>query len=140
MPLPPPPSLFAQVLANPHTFDVAITTYEMLHSQHFGHALKTTINWRYLVRRAPALAGQPGIGTTYTAPALHATTTEAVTQLLILPPATALLHQVLDEGHKIKTDTTLVSQSVRLILRQHTLLLTGARAGGLGTTVCAPAT
>ncbi|KAI8470648.1 MAG: P-loop containing nucleoside triphosphate hydrolase protein [Monoraphidium minutum] len=69
-----------EVLANPHTFDVAVTTYDMVNSQHFGGALKTTLMWRYVI---------------------------------------------LDEGHKIKSETTLVSQGIRAIQRQHTLLLTG---------------
>jgi hypothetical protein len=69
-----------KVLANPHRFDVAVTTYEMINSAHFGGALKTSIVWRYLV---------------------------------------------LDEGHKIKSGTTLVAQGVRQVQRQHTLLLTG---------------
>ena len=58
----------AQVLANPSAFDVAVTTYDMMHSADLGKALCRTIHWRYLV---------------------------------------------LDEGHKIKNEHTLVSQSMR---------------------------
>ncbi|GAX72787.1 hypothetical protein CEUSTIGMA_g243.t1 [Chlamydomonas eustigma] len=38
-----------EVLGNPSSFDVAVTTYDMVKSQHFGEALKTSIFWRYLV-------------------------------------------------------------------------------------------
>jgi SNF2 family DNA or RNA helicase len=48
-PAAPPPTPPKKVLANPHRFDVAVTTYEMVNSQHFGGALKTSIFWRYLV-------------------------------------------------------------------------------------------
>ena len=56
------------MLANPASFDVAVTTYDMMHSADLGRALCRTIHWRYLV---------------------------------------------LDEGHKIKNEHTLVSQSMR---------------------------
>jgi hypothetical protein len=36
-----------------------------------------------------------------------------------------IIYQILDEGHKIKSESTLVSQGIRAIQRQHTLLLTG---------------
>jgi hypothetical protein len=39
----------AQVLADPTSFDVAVTTYEMVTSAHFGAALSHTITWRLLV-------------------------------------------------------------------------------------------
>ncbi len=32
-----------QVLGNPSSFDVAVTTYDMVNSQHFGHCLKHTL-------------------------------------------------------------------------------------------------
>ena len=38
-----------QVLADPTSFDVAVTTYEMVTSAHFGAALSHTITWRVLV-------------------------------------------------------------------------------------------
>ena len=38
-----------QVLADPTSFDVAVTTYEMVTSAHFGAALSHTITWRLLV-------------------------------------------------------------------------------------------
>jgi len=37
------------VLANPASFDVALTTYEMVQSQQLGLSLCRTIFWRYLV-------------------------------------------------------------------------------------------
>jgi hypothetical protein len=40
-------------------------------------------------------------------------------------PRSPNYNQILDEGHKIKSESTLVSQGVRAIQRQHTLLLTG---------------
>ena len=67
-----------QVLANPASFDVAVTTYDMMHSTDLGRALCRTIHWRYLV---------------------------------------------LDEGHKIKNEHTLVSQSMRHTRRVPALLL-----------------
>jgi hypothetical protein len=57
-----------QILANPSSFDVAVTTYDMIKSKDLGHSLKRTIHWRYLV---------------------------------------------LDEGHKIKNEDTLISHSMR---------------------------
>ena len=63
-----PAPLALQVLANPSAFDVAVTTYDMMHSADLGKALCRTIHWRYLI---------------------------------------------LDEGHKIKNEHTLVSQSMR---------------------------
>ncbi|KAG1680939.1 hypothetical protein FOA52_009898 [Chlamydomonas sp. UWO 241] len=68
------------VLSNPGSFDVAITTYDMVHSQHFGDAIRNLVVWRYLI---------------------------------------------LDEGHKVKNEETLVSQTMRRIARQHVLMLTG---------------
>ena len=68
----------AQVLANPAAFDVAVTTYDMMHSADLGRALCRTIHWRYLV---------------------------------------------LDEGHKIKNEHTLVSQSMRHTRRARSLPL-----------------
>ncbi|KAK9840665.1 hypothetical protein WJX81_008358 [Elliptochloris bilobata] len=38
-----------EVLANPSSFDVALTTYEMVQSQQLGMSLCRTIYWRYLV-------------------------------------------------------------------------------------------
>jgi SWI/SNF-related matrix-associated actin-dependent regulator of chromatin subfamily A member 5 len=35
-----------EVLSNPSSFDVAVTTYDMVNSIHFGDALKKTIWWR----------------------------------------------------------------------------------------------
>ncbi|MEW5298327.1 MAG: hypothetical protein WDW36_001466 [Sanguina aurantia] len=69
-----------EVLANPDSFDVAVTTYDMIHSAHFGDALKHSIVWRYVV---------------------------------------------LDEAHKVKNEESLISQAMRKISRQHTLMLTG---------------
>ncbi len=37
------------MLANPSSFDVALTTYEMVQSQQLGMSLCRTIYWRYLV-------------------------------------------------------------------------------------------
>ena len=37
------------VLSDPAQFDVAVTTYDMVNSAHFGGALKSTLVWRYLV-------------------------------------------------------------------------------------------
>ena len=37
------------MLANPSSFDVALTTYEMVQSQQLGLSLCRTIYWRYLV-------------------------------------------------------------------------------------------
>jgi SWI/SNF-related matrix-associated actin-dependent regulator of chromatin subfamily A member 5 len=37
------------VLSDPSQFDVAVTTYDMVNSAHFGGALKSTLVWRYLV-------------------------------------------------------------------------------------------
>ena len=37
------------MLADPTSFDVAVTTYEMVTSAHFGAALSHTITWRLLV-------------------------------------------------------------------------------------------
>jgi hypothetical protein len=34
------------VLSNPGCFDVAVTTYDMVNSVHFGDALKHTLMWR----------------------------------------------------------------------------------------------
>jgi hypothetical protein len=34
------------VLSNPGSFDVAVTTYDMVNSVHFGDALKHTLIWR----------------------------------------------------------------------------------------------
>ncbi len=34
------------MLGNPSSFDVAVTTYDMINSVHFGEALKSTIVWR----------------------------------------------------------------------------------------------
>jgi SWI/SNF-related matrix-associated actin-dependent regulator of chromatin subfamily A member 5 len=39
--------LRTEVLARPDTFDVAVTTYDMVNSVHFGDTLKRTIHWRY---------------------------------------------------------------------------------------------
>jgi hypothetical protein len=36
-----------EVLADPRSFDVAVTTYDMVHSAHFGDALRTNIVWRW---------------------------------------------------------------------------------------------
>jgi hypothetical protein len=79
----------AQVLANPAAFDVAVTTYDMMHSADLGRALCRTIHWRYLV---------------------------------------------LDEGHKIKNEHTLVSQSMRHTRRvrmrpPHSLLISALDTG-----------
>ncbi|GAX78544.1 hypothetical protein CEUSTIGMA_g5984.t1 [Chlamydomonas eustigma] len=68
------------VLGNPSSFDVAVTTYDMVHSQHFGEAIRNSVVWRYLI---------------------------------------------LDEGHKVKNEETLVSQTMRRISKQHVLMLTG---------------
>ena len=38
-----------EVLSNPGSFDVAVTTYDMVNSAQFGGALKTTLVWRVLV-------------------------------------------------------------------------------------------
>ncbi len=38
-----------QVLANPSSFDVAVTTYDMMSSKDLGNSLSRTIAWRYLV-------------------------------------------------------------------------------------------
>lgn len=57
-----------QVLANPSSIDVAVTTYDMMSSKDLGNALSRTIVWRYLV---------------------------------------------LDEGHKVKNELTMVSQRMR---------------------------
>ncbi len=38
--------LRATVLNNPSSFDVAVTTYDMVNSAHFGDHLKHTIHWR----------------------------------------------------------------------------------------------
>ena len=35
-----------EVLADPSSFDVAVTTYDMVNSQHFGEALKHSVVWR----------------------------------------------------------------------------------------------
>lgn len=35
-----------EVLCNPQSFDIAVTTYDMVNSIHFGDALKHTIVWR----------------------------------------------------------------------------------------------
>lgn len=72
--------LCCQVLAHPSSFDVAVTTYDMINSKDFGGALKSTITWRYLI---------------------------------------------LDEGHKIKNEETLISKGLTNVQRQHVLLLTG---------------
>jgi SWI/SNF-related matrix-associated actin-dependent regulator of chromatin subfamily A member 5 len=52
----------------------------MVHSQHFGDAIRNLVVWRYLI---------------------------------------------LDEGHKVKNEETLISQTMRRIARQHVLMLTG---------------
>ncbi|KXZ54072.1 hypothetical protein GPECTOR_5g179 [Gonium pectorale] len=41
--------LVREVLGNPASFDVAVTTYDMINSQHFGNSLKHAVVWRYLV-------------------------------------------------------------------------------------------
>ncbi|GLC46024.1 hypothetical protein PLESTB_001026800 [Pleodorina starrii] len=41
--------LVREVLGNPASFDVAVTTYDMVNSQHFGNCLKHHLVWRYLV-------------------------------------------------------------------------------------------
>ncbi|GIL63033.1 hypothetical protein Vafri_17166 [Volvox africanus] len=41
--------LVREVLGKPTSFDVAVTTYEMVNSQHFGASLKQHLIWRYLV-------------------------------------------------------------------------------------------
>jgi SNF2 family DNA or RNA helicase len=41
--------VWLQVLANPASFDVAVTTYDMITSNNWGTALSRTITWRYLV-------------------------------------------------------------------------------------------
>ncbi len=38
-----------QVLANPASFDVAVTTYDTIRSPQWGSVLSRTIRWRYLV-------------------------------------------------------------------------------------------
>lgn len=38
-----------QELSNPHSFDLAVTTYEMIHSQGLGDAIKHNMVWRYVV-------------------------------------------------------------------------------------------
>ncbi|KAK9837753.1 hypothetical protein WJX74_004265 [Apatococcus lobatus] len=38
-----------EVLCQPHTFDVAVTTYDLITSQEIGKALSRNITWRYLV-------------------------------------------------------------------------------------------
>lgn len=81
-----PNTTLPQVLANPDSFDVAVTTYDMIHSAHFGDALKHSIVWRYVV---------------------------------------------LDEAHKVKNEESLISQAMRKISRQHTLMLTGEKPGAL---------
>jgi SWI/SNF-related matrix-associated actin-dependent regulator of chromatin subfamily A member 5 len=35
-----------EVLSNPQSFDVAVTTYDMVNSVHFGDSLKHSIMWR----------------------------------------------------------------------------------------------
>ena len=37
-----------EVLADPGSFDVAVTTYDMVHSAHFGDALRSNIVWRWV--------------------------------------------------------------------------------------------
>ena len=38
-----------QVLANPSSFDVAVTTYDMIGSKDLGNSMSRTITWRYLI-------------------------------------------------------------------------------------------
>ncbi|GFH13581.1 uncharacterized protein HaLaN_09499, partial [Haematococcus lacustris] len=38
-----------EVLSDPSSFDVAVTTYDMVNSVHFGETLKHAIVWRYVV-------------------------------------------------------------------------------------------
>lgn len=35
-----------EVLGNPSSFDVAVTTYDMINSQHFGDAIRSSVVWR----------------------------------------------------------------------------------------------
>ena len=37
------------MLGDPTSFDVALTTYDMILSQDIGHSLRHTVYWRYLV-------------------------------------------------------------------------------------------
>ncbi|KAL4421455.1 hypothetical protein ABPG75_010746 [Micractinium tetrahymenae] len=69
-----------EVLSQPGTFDVAVTTYDMCRSKEWGPVLSRLLRWRYLV---------------------------------------------LDEGHRIKNEETLLAHAMRNISRQQTLLLTG---------------
>ncbi|BDA46823.1 probable global transcription activator SNF2L1 [Coccomyxa sp. Obi] len=38
-----------EVLANPSSFDVAVTTYDMIGSKDLGNSMSRTITWRYLI-------------------------------------------------------------------------------------------
>lgn len=69
-----------EVLNNASSFDVIVTTYEMVASQNMKMVLRSKIRWRYLV---------------------------------------------LDEGHKVKNENAMITDAVRHIYRQGTLLLTG---------------
>lgn len=37
------------MLANPSSFDVAVTTYDMIGSKDLGNSISRTITWRYLI-------------------------------------------------------------------------------------------
>jgi SWI/SNF-related matrix-associated actin-dependent regulator of chromatin subfamily A member 5 len=72
--------LRSEVLADPTSFDVAVTTYEMVKSDNFAAVLQRRFMWRCLV---------------------------------------------LDEGHRAKCETSLISEALRAVRRRCCILLTG---------------
>lgn len=124
-----------QVLARPESFDVAVTTYEMVNSAEFGRPIQSTIVRsscylgiasvfaRIVVCITEAHSGCSGQASPHAVVLLSVFTHLFACWMVVFVQTWRYL--VLDEGHRVRNMDTLTAKALRSVQRGNVLLLTG---------------